>query len=65
MHGSSEAASAVLFGFNPMWVAAILFALTYVVVMTEKINRAIVSLLAAGLMIVLGILNQAIGKAVI
>ncbi len=58
MHGSSEAASAVLFGLDPMWVAAILFALTYVVVMTEKINRAIVSLLAAGLMIVLGILNQ-------
>ena len=58
MHGSGEAASAVLFGLNPMWVAAILFALTYVVVMTEKINRAIVSLLAAGLMIVLGILNQ-------
>jgi Na+/H+ antiporter NhaD/arsenite permease-like protein len=58
MHGSSAAASAVLFGLNPMWVAAILFALTYVVVMTEKINRAIVSLLAAGLMIVLGILNQ-------
>jgi Na+/H+ antiporter NhaD/arsenite permease-like protein len=58
MHGSSEAASAVLFGLNPMWVAAILFALTYVVVMTEKINRAIVSLLAAGLMIILGILNQ-------
>ena len=46
MHGSSEAASAVLFGLDPMWVAAILFALTYVVVMTEKINRAIVSLLA-------------------
>jgi Na+/H+ antiporter NhaD/arsenite permease-like protein len=58
MHGSSDAASAVLFGLNPMWVAAILFALTYLVVMTEKINRAIVSLLAAGLMIVLGILNQ-------
>lgn len=58
MHGSGETASAVLFGLNPMWVAAILFALTYVVVMTEKINRAIVSLLAAGLMIVLGILNQ-------
>ena len=27
MHGSSEAASAVLFGLDPMWVAAILFAL--------------------------------------
>jgi Na+/H+ antiporter NhaD/arsenite permease-like protein len=58
MHGSSDAASVLLFGLSPMWVAAILFAITYVVVMTEKVNRAIVALLAAGLMIVLGILNQ-------
>ncbi len=58
MHGSEAATASVLFGLNPMWVAAILFALTYVVVMTEKVNRAIVSLLAAGLMIVLGVLNQ-------
>ena len=53
MHGSGEVASA-----GSMWLAAILFVITYVVVMTEKINRAIVALLAAGLMIVLGILNQ-------
>jgi len=58
MHGSEAAVTSLIFGLNPMWVAAILFALTYVVVMTEKINRAIVSLLAAGLMIILGILNQ-------
>ncbi len=58
MHGSEATTASVLFGLNPMWVAAILFALTYVVVMTEKVNRAIVSLLAAGLMIVLGVLNQ-------
>ncbi|NMQ20736.1 hypothetical protein E4P82_16975 [Candidatus Competibacter phosphatis] len=58
MHGSEAGATSVLFGLNPMWVAAILFAITYVVVMTEKVNRAIVSLLAAGLMIVLGVLNQ-------
>ncbi|MDG4582829.1 MAG: ArsB/NhaD family transporter [Candidatus Competibacter sp.] len=58
MHGSEAATASVLFGLNPMWVAAILFALTYVVVMTERVNRAIVALLAAGLMIVLGILNQ-------
>jgi Na+/H+ antiporter NhaD/arsenite permease-like protein len=32
--------------------------ITYGVVMSEKINRAIVALVAAGLMIVLGILNQ-------
>ena len=58
MHGSEADVTSVLFGLNPMWVAAILFAITYIVVMTEKINRAIVSLLAAGLMIVLGVLNQ-------
>ena len=53
MHGSGEMASA-----GSMWLAALLFVITYVVVMTEKVNRAIVALLAAGLMIVLGILNQ-------
>ncbi len=58
MHGSEADAASVLFGLNPMWVAAVLFAITYIVVMTEKVNRAIVSLLAAGLMIVLGVLNQ-------
>ena len=59
MHDGSEVgAVSVIFGLNPMWVAAILFAITYMVVMTEKVNRAIVSLLAAGLMIVLGVLNQ-------
>ncbi|MFZ1681486.1 MAG: ArsB/NhaD family transporter [Rhizobiaceae bacterium] len=58
MHGSSEIAATVVFGLNPMWMAALLFIATYAVVMSEKINRAIVALLAAGLMIVLGILNQ-------
>ncbi|MGB5062268.1 MAG: ArsB/NhaD family transporter [Candidatus Competibacter sp.] len=58
MHGSEADAASVLFGLNPMWVAAVLFVITYIVVMTEKVNRAIVSLLAAGLMIVLGVLNQ-------
>jgi Na+/H+ antiporter NhaD/arsenite permease-like protein len=53
MHGSGEVASA-----GSMWLAALLFVVTYVVVMTEKVNRAIVDLMAAGLMIVLGILNQ-------
>ncbi len=53
MHGSGEVASA-----GSMWLAALLFVITYGVVMSEKVNRAIVSLLAAGLMIVLGILNQ-------
>ncbi len=41
-----------------MWVAAILFVITYGVVMSEKVNRAIVALVAAGLMIILGVINQ-------
>jgi len=53
MHGSGEVASA-----GSMWLAAILFVITYGVVMSEKINRAIVALVAAGLMIILGVINQ-------
>ncbi len=53
MHGSSEVASV-----GSMWLAAILFVITYGVVMSEKVNRAVVALVAAGLMIILGILNQ-------
>ena len=53
MHGSGEIASA-----GSMWLAAILFLITYGVVMSEKINRAIVALVAAGLMIILGVINQ-------
>ncbi|HKK26620.1 MAG TPA: ArsB/NhaD family transporter [Gemmatimonadota bacterium] len=50
--------SHVLFGWNVLWVAAILFVATYVVIMSEKINRAIAALLGGGLMIILGVLNQ-------
>jgi len=54
---AGEAAGLVL-GLDPQWVAGGLFVATYVVVMTERINRAIVALLAAGLMIFAGILSQ-------
>ncbi|MDQ5909336.1 MAG: hypothetical protein QG599_1431 [Pseudomonadota bacterium] len=53
MHESSTVAST-----SYMWVAAILFVITYGVVMSEKVNRAIVALVAASLMIILGVLNQ-------
>ncbi len=48
----------VLFGWDPLWLSAVLFIATYVVIVTEKINRAIVALIGAGLMITLGVLNQ-------
>jgi len=48
----------IIFGLNPAWYAIIIFVLAYLVIMTERLNRAIVSLLAAGLMILGGVLTQ-------
>ncbi len=50
--------SSVIFGWDPLWVSSIIFVITYALVVTEKINRSIVALLGAGLMIMLGIINQ-------
>ena len=58
MHGTSEHATQVIFGWDPLWVASILFIATYAVIVSEKVNRAIVAGLGAGLMVMLGILNQ-------
>ena len=58
MHGESEVVSHVIFGMDPFWVSCILFIVTYVVIITEKINRAIVAGIGAGLMISVGVLNQ-------
>ncbi len=53
-----ESVGGTLFGLDPFWLACLLFVATYVVIVTEKINRAIVSLIGAGLMITMGVLNQ-------
>ena len=58
MHGGSNTASLVIFGWDPLWVSTILFIATYSAIITEKLNRAIVAGLGAGLMISLGVLNQ-------
>ncbi len=58
MHADPNIATHVVFGWDPMWVSAILFVITYLVIVTETINRAIVSGLGAALMISLGVLNQ-------
>jgi Na+/H+ antiporter NhaD/arsenite permease-like protein len=52
------AASSVIFGWNAVWVAVIIFLLTYAIIMSERVNRAIVALLGAALMIICGVLNQ-------
>jgi Na+/H+ antiporter NhaD/arsenite permease-like protein len=45
-------------GMDPLWFAGTIFVLTYLVIMTDRLNRAVVSLMAAGLMIGGGLLNQ-------
>src|SRR5438067_13674716 len=41
-----------------MWTATILFVLTYVLVITDRINRSIIAMLGAGAMVVSGVLSQ-------
>ena len=58
MLGESELAAQVIFGWDPLWVSSILFVATYAVIVSEKVNRAVVAGLGASLMITLGVLNQ-------
>jgi Na+/H+ antiporter NhaD/arsenite permease-like protein len=55
---TAHAASNVYFGLNPMWVSTCVLAITYAVIMSEKVNRAIVALVGAGVMILVGVLDQ-------
>ena len=48
----------VIFGIDPAWYAGSLFVLTYALIVTERINRAVIALSAACLMILGGVLTQ-------
>ncbi|MGH6933477.1 MAG: SLC13 family permease, partial [Dongiaceae bacterium] len=54
----NAAAGHVWFGWDPLWVSTALLIVTYAAIMTERVNRAIVALLGAGLMILTGVINQ-------
>jgi Na+/H+ antiporter NhaD/arsenite permease-like protein len=55
---TTHAASNLYFGLSPMWASTCLLAITYAVIMTEKVNRSIVALVGAALMVVSGVLTQ-------
>src|SRR6185312_10384336 len=55
---TAYAASTVYFGLNAMWVSTCILAITYAVIMTEKVNRAIVALVGASIMVIVGVLDQ-------
>ncbi len=54
---TAQAASYVYFGLNPMWVSTCVLAVTYATIMSEKVNRSIVALVGAGVMILAGVLD--------
>jgi Na+/H+ antiporter NhaD/arsenite permease-like protein len=58
MHGASGHESAVIFGLSPLWVATLLFIAVYAIIMSEKVNRAIIALVGAGLVILSGVASQ-------
>ena len=45
-------------GMPAMWVASALLIATYAAVISERVNRAVIALFGAGLMIVLGVITQ-------
>jgi Na+/H+ antiporter NhaD/arsenite permease-like protein len=55
---TAQAASHVYFGLDPMWVSTFVLAITYATIMSEKINRSIIALVGAGVMILTGVLDQ-------
>jgi Na+/H+ antiporter NhaD/arsenite permease-like protein len=52
------AISGAIFGLSPLAVSLGIFVLTYAVIVTEKLNRSVVALLGAGLMVFAGVLHQ-------
>lgn len=58
MHGEEAFAPEVIFGWDPLWVSTSLFVLTYLLIISERVNRAILAGLGAVLMVALGVLNQ-------
>ena len=50
--------SSVIFGLNPLWLATVVMIITYGVIISERLNRSIIALLGAMLMIMFGLLTQ-------
>ena len=48
----------LIWGMNPQMLAIVIMSVCYLIIFSEKINRAIIALLGAGVMIVSGILTQ-------
>ena len=54
----SHVASNIYFGLNPMWVSTCILAITYAIIISEKVNRSIIALIGAGAMVIVGVMDQ-------
>src|SRR3954463_13561393 len=54
-----HAPSSVYFGLNPMWGSTVILVVTYALIMSEKVNRAIIALLGASVILRAGGFDQA------
>ena len=48
----------VWFGLSPLWVSTIVLVIVYAAIMTERLNRAIIALLGATVVVAIGLLSQ-------
>lgn len=60
---TAHQATEVIFGLEPIVVATTILVFAYAFIISEKINRAVVSLLGAGALIFTGVLNQHLAVA--
>ena len=61
MHGNAHdvvSAARVIFGMDPMILSSAILIVSYIILFTEKLNRAVVALMGASVMIFAGILTQ-------
>lgn len=58
LHGGHAFSLPDLLGISPFWVATAILILTYTLLISEKLNRAILAMLGAAMMVIFGILNQ-------
>jgi Na+/H+ antiporter NhaD/arsenite permease-like protein len=60
MHGEGSAwVPQVVLGLDALWASTAILAVTYAVIISERVNRAVVALIGAAVMILSGVLNQA------
>lgn len=57
-HAALDAASTVIFGWDPMVTGTVILCVAYAFIITERIHRTVISLLGAGVMVMLGVMNQ-------